>query len=104
MPIDEQVIWGFVGGLVAVLGGVWTAYRLLGHAVYRELDQKETRLLEVEKNAAAQAKDYSERKQEQIKERYEDRTDASEARSHLSVRLNLLENEFRRWRDERPSE
>lgn len=44
MSIDADLILGFVGGLISVLGGVWTAYRLLGYSVYRELDQQRQQL------------------------------------------------------------
>ncbi len=46
--IEHNLILGFVAGLFTVLGGVWTAYRLLGHAVYRELDQQGERISNLE--------------------------------------------------------
>ncbi len=46
--IDHSLVSGFVAGLITVLGGVWTAYRLLGHAVYRELEHQRERLGKVE--------------------------------------------------------
>ena len=42
--IDENLVLGFVGGLIAVLGGVWTAYRLLEHAIHIELDNQNERI------------------------------------------------------------
>lgn len=99
MQIDGNLILGFVGGLLAVLGGVWTAYRLLGHAVYRELDQQRERIATLEKDAGTQAQNVNDRLSREMEQRHQEEKAAVEARVNLGSRIALLESEFRRWRE-----
>lgn len=99
MQIDGNLILGFVGGLLAVLGGVWTAYRLLGHAVYRELDQQRERIETLEADAGTQAQNVNDRLTHEMEQRHQEEKAALGARVHLGSRITLLETEFRRWRE-----
>lgn len=101
MQIDGNLILGFVGGLLAVLGGVWTAYRLLGHAVYRELDQQRERIATLETGAGIQAQNVQNRQNREVAQRHQEEKAALEARLQLGNRITLLETEFRRWRERR---
>lgn len=99
MQIDGNLILGFVGGLLAVLGGVWTAYRLLGHAVFRELDQQRERIATLETDAGTQAQNVNDRLTREMEQRHQNEKATLEARLRLGNRITLLEAEFRRWRE-----
>ncbi|MCY4019925.1 MAG: hypothetical protein OXG39_11010 [Chloroflexi bacterium] len=90
---------GFVGGLLAVLGGVWTAYRLLGHAVYRELDQQRERIATLETGAGTQAQNVNDRLTREMEQRHQEEKAALDARLRLGNRITILETDFRRWRE-----
>ncbi|MCY3832323.1 MAG: hypothetical protein OXG85_04865 [Chloroflexi bacterium] len=94
--IDGNLILGFVGGLVAVLGGVWTAYRLLGHAVYRELDQQRERIGNLESNVDNQNTNVNNRLGREMAQRHQSEKEAQDGRANLSARILVLESEFRR--------
>ena len=99
MQIDGNLILGFIGGLLAVLGGVYTAYRMLGHAVYRELDQQRERITTLESDAGIQAQNVQDRQNREMALRHQEDKAALEARLQLGNRISLLETEFRRWRE-----
>lgn len=95
MSIDGSLILGFLGGLLAVLGGVWTAYRLLGHAVFRELDQQRERIATLESDAGNQAQNINDRLTREMQQRLNSEKEALEARSHLGSRIMLLDRELK---------
>lgn len=99
MQIDGNLVLGFVGGLLAVLGGVWTAYRLLGHSVFRELDQQRERIATLETGTGTQAQNVNDRLTREMEQRHQEEKAALDARLHLGSRVTLLETEFRRWRE-----
>ncbi len=99
MSIDGNLILGFVGGLVAVLGGVWTAYRLLGHSVYRELDQQRERINMLQNQVNSGAENSSERLNREIESRHQMERASIAARTHLESRIQHLETQLRRRAD-----
>ena len=94
--IDGNLVLGFVGGLIAVLGGVWTAYRLLGHAVYRELDQQRERINLLQTQVNSEAESLSDRINREIETRHQMERESIAARAHLGSRIQYLESEVRR--------
>lgn len=94
--IDHNLILGFVAGLFTVLGGVWTAYRLLGHAVFRELDQQGERINKLETKVDTQNRDANSRIDRQMNQRHQSEKEAQDGRANLSARILLLESEVRR--------
>ncbi len=94
--IEHNLILGFVAGLFTVLGGVWTAYRLLGHAVYRELDQQGERISNLETRVDTQNKDVNSRLDRQTDQRHQSEKEAQDGRANLSARILLVEKEVRR--------
>lgn len=96
MIIDGNLILGFVGGLLAVLGGVWTAYRLLGHSVYRELDQQRERINMIQTQANNDAEGLSDRINREIESRHQTEKESVAARVNLGSRIQHLESELRR--------
>ena len=96
MLVDGNLILGFVGGLIAVLGGVWTAYRMLGHAVYRELDQQRERINMLQNQVNNDAENFSERSNREMESRHQMERESFAARANLSSRIQYLESELRR--------
>ncbi len=96
MLIDGNLILGFIGGLVAVLGGVWTAYRLLGHSVFRELDQHRERMNMIQTQANRDAKSLSDRINREVESRHQTERASVAARVNLSSRVQHLESELSR--------
>ena len=94
--IDHNLILGFVAGLFTVLGGVWTAYRLLGHAVYRELDQQRERISNLETSVNSQNRDVNSRLDREMESRHQTDKESIAARAHLGSRIQHLESEIRR--------
>ncbi len=95
MP-DENLVLGFIGGLLAVLGGVWTAYRLLGHAMFRELDQQREQLNMLQNQVNGDTGSLSQRIDREMESRHQRDREAIAARIQLSSRIQHLESEFRR--------
>jgi hypothetical protein len=96
MLIDGNLLLGFIGGLVAVLGGVWTAYRLLGHSVYRELDQQRERINMLQNQLNSDAENSSKRLNREMESRHQMERASIAARTHLDRRIQSLESELRR--------
>ena len=94
--IDHNLILGFVAGLFTVLGGVWTAYRLLGHAVYRELDQQRERIGKLETTVDTQNRDVNSRLDRQMSQHHQSEKEAQDGRANLSARILLVESKVRR--------
>ena len=93
--IDHNPILGFIAGLFAVPGGVWTAYRLLGHAVYRELDQQRERISNLETTVNSQNRDVNSRLDREMTQRHQSEKEAQDGRASLSRRILLVESELR---------
>lgn len=85
--IDHNLILGFVAGLFTVLGGVWTAYRLLGHAVFRELDQQGERIKNLETKVDTQNRNANSRIDLQMSQRHQSEKEAQDGRANLSARI-----------------
>lgn len=94
--IDENLVLGFVGGLIAVLGGVWTAYRLLGHAIHRELDNQNERIGNLELKVDNNSIEVNKRMDREMLRRAQGENEAQDGRAGLSARLLLVESEVRR--------
>ncbi|MCY3863806.1 MAG: hypothetical protein OXG68_00050 [Chloroflexi bacterium] len=94
--IDENLLLGFVGGLISVLGGVWTAYRLLGYSVYRELDQQRERINMLQNQVNKDAENASERISRETEARHQTDRESVVARLKLGSRIQYLETELRR--------
>ena len=102
--IDPNLVLGFLGGLLAVLGGVWTAYRLLGHSVHRELDAQSERIGNLERRVEDRFKDAANREDRERRQHYQNEMNAREARASLNTRLVVLESLIRRIADQRRDE
>ena len=94
--IDENLLLGFVGGLLSVLGGVWTAYRLLGYSVYRELDQQRERINMLQNQVNKDAEIASERISRETEARHRTERESVVARLKLGSRIQHLESQLRR--------
>lgn len=98
--IDGNLILGFVGGLIAVLGGVWTAYRLLGHSFQRELDGHDERIGNLESRVDNHSRDMTNRLDRETTQRHQSEMEAQDGRGNLTARILLLESELRRRADD----
>lgn len=96
MSIDDSLILGFVGGLISVLGGVWTAYRLPGYSVYRELDQQRERINMLQNQVNTDAEGVSERISRETEARHRTDRESVVARLKLGNRIQHLETQLRR--------
>ncbi len=94
--IDGNLILGFAGGLIAVLGGVWTAYRLLAHAIQRELDSHSERIGNLETRVDSHSRDVNNRLDREMAQRHQNEMDAQDGRASLTARIQFLEAELRR--------
>ena len=94
--IDINLILGFLGGVIAVLGAVFTAYRLLGHSIHRELDRQDQRITGVETKSDSQNRDVNGRLDREMTQRHQSEREAQDGRASLSRRILLLESEVRR--------
>lgn len=99
--IDENLILGFLGGLVAVLGGVWTAYRLLGHAIHRELDSQSERITNLETKFDNQNNDVNNRLHREMTQRHQNEKEAQDGRLSLASRILVVESNLRRIANDR---
>lgn len=68
--LDGNLILGFAGGLIAVLGGVWTAYRLLAHSMQRELDSHGERIGNLETRVDNHSRDVNNRLDREMTQRH----------------------------------
>ena len=94
--IDVNLILGFAGGLIAVLGGVWTAYRLLGHSIHRELDRQSERISNLETKVDNHSKEVINRLDREMTQRHRSEKEAQDGRANLSARILVVESELRR--------
>ena len=78
--VDPDLLLGFLGGLLAVLGGVWTAYRLLGHSVHRELDAQSERISNLERSVGSLFNEATVREDRERSQRHQSDMNAQEAR------------------------
>ena len=97
--IDGNLILGFVGGLIAVLGGVWTAYRLLGRSFQIELDGHDERIGDLETRVDNSSRDMTNRLDREMTQRHQNEMEAQDGRGNLSARILVLESELRRRAD-----
>ena len=97
--LDANLILGFVGGVVAVLGAVFTAYRLLGHAIHRELDRQDQRINNLETESDSRNREVNGRVDRETTQRHQNEREAQDGRASLSMRILLLESELRRLSD-----
>lgn len=97
--IDGNLILGFAGGLIAVLGGVWTAYRLLAHSVQRELDSHDERIGNLETRVDNHSRDVSNRLDREMTQRHQSEKEAQDGRANLTARIQNLESQLRRRAD-----
>ena len=94
--VNESLILGFVGGLIGVLGGVWTAYRMLSHALHRELNQQQDRITQLENIVYSQNRNANDRMDREMTQRHQGEMEAQDGRANLSARLLVVESEIRR--------
>lgn len=94
--VDGNLVLGFAGGLIAVLGGVWTAYRLLAHSFQRELDSHNERIGNLETRVDNHSRDVNNRFDREMTQRHQNETEAQDGRGYLSARIQALESELRR--------
>jgi len=94
--IDINLILGFLGGVVAVLGAVFTAYRLLGQSIHRELDRQDERISSLETKSDSQNRDVNGRLDREMMQQHQSEREAQDGRASLSMRIMLLESELRR--------
>lgn len=94
--VDGNLILGFAGGLIAVLGGVWTAYRILAHAIQRELDSHNERIGNLETRVDNHHRDVNNRFDREMTQRHQNEMEAQDGRGYLSARIQALESELRR--------
>ena len=87
---------GFAGGVIAVLGAVFTAYRLLGHLVHRELDRQDQRINNLETKSDSQNREVNGRLDREMTQRHQSEKEAQDGRASLSRRILLEESELRR--------
>ena len=99
--IDPNLVLGFLGGLLAVLGGVWTAYRLLGHSVHRELNSQSERISNLERKVDSQHMEITGRQDREMHRRHQSEKGAQQGRDALNARLLVLESLIRRIADQR---
>lgn len=97
--IDGNLILGFAGGLIAVLGGVWTAYRLLSHSVQRELDSHDERIGNLETRVDNHSRDVNNRLDREMTQRHQSEKEAQDGRGNLTARIQNLESQLRRRAD-----
>ncbi len=97
--LDANLILGFVGGVVAVLGAVFTAYRLLGHSIHRELDRQDQRINNLETESDSRNREVNSRLDRETTQRHQNEREAQDGRASLSMRILLLESELRRLSD-----
>ena len=102
--IDINLILGFAGGVIAVLGAVFTAYRLLGHSIHRELDRQDERIKSLETVSASQNRNVNGRLDREMTQRHQNEREAQDGRASLSMRIMLLEAELRRLADKAQDE
>ena len=93
--IDGNLILGFAGGLIAVLGGVWTAYRLLGHSIQRELDSHDERIGNLETRFDNHSRDVTNRLDREKTQRHQNEMEAQDGRGNLSARILVVESKLR---------
>lgn len=94
--IDGNLILGFAGGLIAVLGGVWTAYRLLAHSIQRELDSHDERIGNLETRVDNHSRDVNNRLDREMTQRHQSEKEAQDGRGNLTARIQNLESQLRR--------
>jgi len=97
--LDLNLFLGFVGGVVAVLGAVFTAYRLLGHSIHRELDRQDQRINSLETESDSRYREVTSRLERETTQRHQNEREAQDGRASLSMRILLLESELRRLSD-----
>ncbi len=93
---EESLILGFVGGLITVLGGVWTAYRLLGYSIHRELDRQGERIGNLEARVENQNKEVNNRLDREMRQRHQSEKEAQDGRANLATRIIVAETDIRR--------
>ncbi len=93
--IDGNLILGFAGGLIAVLGGVWTAYRLLAHSIQRELDSHDERIGNLETRVDNHSRDVTNRLDREKTQRHQNEMEAQDGRGNLSARILVVESKLR---------
>ncbi|MCY3977905.1 MAG: hypothetical protein OXG23_07375, partial [Chloroflexi bacterium] len=89
------LILGFAGGLIAVLGGVWTAYRLLAHSIQRELDSHDERIGNLETRVDNHSRDVTNRLDREKTQRHQNEMEAQDGRGNLSARILVVESKLR---------
>ena len=94
--IDDNLLLGFAGGLIAVLGGVWTAYRLLGYSFHRELDRHGERLTNLETKVDNYNREVINRQDREMTQRHQNEKEAQDGRANLSARILVVETKLRR--------
>lgn len=94
--IDVNLILGFAGGLIAVLGGVWTAYRLLAYSIHRELDRQSERIGNLETRVDNHSREVVNRLGRETTQRHQSEKEAQDGRANLSARILLVQSELRR--------
>ncbi|MCY4466097.1 MAG: hypothetical protein OXE46_11235 [Chloroflexi bacterium] len=96
--IDENLILvlGFVAVLFAVLGGVWTAYKLLGHAIHRELTNQGERIGNLEAKVDNHEKEVNKRLDREMTRRHQSEKEAQDGRANLATRILVVEKNVRR--------
>ena len=97
--LDGNLILGFAGGLIAVLGGVWTAYRLLAHSIQRELDSHDERIGNLETRVDNLSRDVNNRLDREMTQRHQSEKEAQDGRGNLTARIQNLESQLRRRAD-----
>ena len=97
--LDGNLILGFAGGLIAVLGGVWTAYRLLAHSIQRELDSHDERNGNLETRVDNLSRDVNNRLDREMTQRHQSEKEAQDGRGNLTARIQNLESQLRRRAD-----
>ncbi len=91
--MDENLILGFVGGTLADLGGVWTAYRLLGHAIHRELDSQSERIGNLETKVNNDNREVNSRLDREMMRHFQSEKEAQDGRLNLGARLLVIESQ-----------
>ncbi len=102
--VDVNLILGFAGGLIAVLGGVWTAYRLLAHSIQRELDSHDERIGNLETRVDNHSRDVNSRLDREMTQRHQNEMEAQDGRGNLTARIQNLESQLRRGAGHEPEE
>ncbi len=99
--IDGNLILGFAAGMIAVLGGVWTAYRILAHSIQRELDSHDERIGNLESRLDNHSRDVNNRLDREMGQRHQNEKEAQDGRGNLTARIQNLESQLRRGADKR---